>query len=50
MPISCTQYQLNPAQRARLMADAEYGGAVTAIVARNISAQFHPESQSSGWR
>ena len=38
-------YHLNVANRTDLVAEAEYGGAVTAIVARNTYAgtQFHPE-------
>jgi len=38
-------FELRPADRADLVADAEYGGPVTALVARDTCAgtQFHPE-------
>jgi glutamine amidotransferase len=44
-------YQFNPAQPADLIATADYGGAVTAIVGRDniVGTQFHPEkSQKLG--
>jgi glutamine amidotransferase len=44
-------YQLKPARRRDLVAEAEYGGAITAIVGRDtmVGTQFHPEkSQKLG--
>ena len=44
-------FALNPAQRQDLVADADYGGPVTAIVGRDniVGTQFHPEkSQKLG--
>ena len=46
-------FALNPAQRSDLVAQADYGGAMTAIVGRDniVGTQFHPEkSQKLGLR
>jgi glutamine amidotransferase len=44
-------YHLKPAQRGDLVAEADYGGPITAIIGRNtmVGTQFHPEkSQKLG--
>jgi glutamine amidotransferase len=44
-------FALNPAQRRDLIAEADYGGPITAIVGRDniVGTQFHPEkSQKLG--
>ena len=48
MPISCIAYELKPAQRSDLVAQADYGGPLTAIVGRDnmVGTQFHPGKAS----
>ena len=44
-------YHLSASEPSDLVAEADYGGAVTAVVAHDtaVGTQFHPEKSLSGW-